>query len=35
MKLGPLLSFAKSAALSLRDKQEKAYNEGQTLARFP
>lgn len=35
MKLNPLLSFLKTAALSLREKQEKAYNEEQTLARFP
>ena len=35
MKLNPLLSFLKATAHSLREKQEKAYNDGQTLARFP
>lgn len=28
MKLNPLLSFLKTAAHSLREKQEKAFNEG-------
>ena len=35
MKINPVLQFLKSAAQSLREKQEKAYNEEQTLARFP
>lgn len=35
VKLSPMLMFLKSVAHTVREKQEKLFNAGETLARFP